>query len=91
MAVASAVATTVTTGGSACLTCSQALDGQDGESFCPGSQEKLTTLVECICGPRHNCETTCAPACDGAEPDEPCFDCIVNSCGEELDACLDDG
>lgn len=80
-----------------CVTCGEALvRGMDELNFCPGSEDRLLSLRDCVCGNEHDCVSECdaAVACGGESPNEPCATCLEErgACQQPSGACLtDDG
>ncbi len=84
--------TTTTTTSSPCVSCGEAIQNEVGPgSLCPSAVQKLEALQQCVCA-QGNCEVECQEVCDGGDedPPPPCYDCIVNTCAEEFQACLND-
>lgn len=83
------VVSSVVTGPGECTSCSEILQGQQDEPYCPGSLELYEKFASCVCF--EVCVMECDQACNGSgEVDPTCEDCLYNKCGEALDACFND-
>ena len=69
-----------------CVTCGDALRGAPFTKTCGNEQTLLQDLEACGCSGA--CLTSCDPSlCIGNAPDTGCLDCLLASCGPELQSC----
>lgn len=74
--------------GAMCSKCGDFLQGNLGTP-CPGSDQKIFALYSCTCN--QNCPMQCGAVCQGGgTPDQTCLGCVALSCGQELQACVQD-
>lgn len=71
--------------GPGCSTCSDLIQGTNTTSFCDESSPRVTAIENCSCSA---CSTSCGDSlCKQSAPSSACFNCLANSCGDELVDC----